>query len=205
MERCKQCGTLKVPEQFRKYYGKGRKSNYKTCLDCEKINTRYKYLVTKIRKNSSPEFWLDCEVIAKILRPDEVEELGKIEQLYELLKSKGLKPPAFDSGRKCGTGSKLNEILDMHKAEVEKVTEVAKVVDMPLPNDTPTELLEWLTKDLSQFEPEHLQDVVAEELQKKYRPKIGVDPVHLTPMYDDKYRAVLNKIQQRFDAFEDEQ
>ena len=203
MIRCKQCGDLKVPEKFRKYYGTGRKSSYKTCLDCEKINTRYKYLVSKIRKNSSPDLWLDSETISKILRPEEIEDLNKIEELYEVLKSKGLKPPAFDSGRKGKADLRIDATLDRHKAEVEKVTTVAKAADISIPSNTPLELIDWLTKDLSKYTPEHLQEDISDELQKKFRPKIGVDSVNLVPIYDDRYREVLNEIQERFDVYEE--
>jgi len=73
--KCKQCGINKPAEQFRKYYG-GRKGHYKTCLDCERINSRYKYLHNK-----------------QELSQDESNELIKIEELYTVQRKHGLKPP----------------------------------------------------------------------------------------------------------------
>ena len=72
---CKQCGDMKPLDQFRPYYG-GRKGTYTRCLQCERINSREKYLSKK-----------------KALTDAERKELDKIHQLYEAQRSCGLSPP----------------------------------------------------------------------------------------------------------------
>lgn len=75
MKSCRQCGDLKPLEQYRSYYN-GRKGTYTVCLDCERINSRHKYLARKKNKTA-----------------DDVTEIGKIEVLYEAQRQAGLKPP----------------------------------------------------------------------------------------------------------------
>jgi hypothetical protein len=202
MHSCKQCGEIKAPEMFRKYYT--GKSLYNTCLDCEKINARYKYLTGKVRKNCTEAAWDNDEIIAKVLTSDEAAELKSIKELYTALKARGLKPPQFGAGNTRRKPIKVDELLTKYKGIVDKVTETAKELNMDLSSNIPVELIEWLTKDLYEFEPSYLQDVVAEKLQKQYRPQIGIDPETYNPVYDNTYRAVLNKILERFDNYEDE-
>lgn len=73
---CRQCGKVKPIEQFRNYYG-GRKGTYTTCLACESINARAKYLRNK----------------GTTISEEEQAELDKIELLYDTQRKLGLKPP----------------------------------------------------------------------------------------------------------------
>ncbi|MNL29179.1 hypothetical protein D3C87_1508550 [compost metagenome] len=59
-----------------------------------------------------------------------------------------------------------------------------------------------MSVDLQAFTPEALEQV-GDELMTKYRKTTGVDPITLVPIYDDKYRDILNEILKRFDAYED--
>lgn len=75
MNKCKQCGEVLPDNMFRKNYYNCKPS--RTCLKCEKINSRAKYLIRKGDKAT----------------PAEKSELAKIEQLYEYQRLAGLKPP----------------------------------------------------------------------------------------------------------------
>lgn len=75
MQSCKRCGEAKPLPQFRKYYG-NRKGHYTYCLECERIETRRKYLAGK-----------------KLLTPDELYELQTIENLYDARAKRGLSVP----------------------------------------------------------------------------------------------------------------
>lgn len=163
IKKCKQCGVMKPPEQFRTYYG-GRKGRYKTCLTCEKINSRYKYLTAKVDFSEA-----------------EQAESEKIDQLYQLQRERGLKPP--------GT---LGHTVDL-QAELDRYKEP----------DVPEELAKWLDEDLSKHTVEFLQETVADQLLKSYRPVLSMDG-NYKPVYDETYREVINKILKRFDDYEDD-
>lgn len=183
MKTCRQCGEIKpaTKEHFRPYYNKKSNAFYTNCLTCEKLNSRHKYLVKKQKADN--------------LNDAEAQELGKIEDLYDLLRAEGLKPPA----KRDETVPALS-LDDMIAERKKRAEERAKqpIVDIPV------ELHEWLTKDLSDFEPDYLQDEIVDALTKKYRPQIGVDQLNnYKPIYDDKYRDVLNQIIKRFDEYED--
>ena len=188
-KKCRQCGEIKQETEFRQYYGETRsgkeRGRYRTCKTCESINTRYKYLCKKQSNGKASE--------------QELQELNKIEQLYDLLRAKGLKPPA--KRERSTVLNLVDELLDKYSAST---TEIAATVDDELViAAAPQELLDWLNADLSQYDPEYLQDVVADELIKKYRPQVGVDPNTYKPIYDDTYRDILNKVLERFDEYED--
>lgn len=173
--KCRQCGEIKQEAEFRQYYGETRtgkeRGRYRTCKACESINTRYKYLCKKQAKGKASE--------------QELQELDKIEQLYDLLRAKGLKPPA--TRERSTVLSRVDELLERHSVSVVAAQE----------------LLDWLNADLSQYEPAYLQDTVADELIKRYRPQVGVDPNTYEPIYDDTHRDLLNKVLERFDEYED--
>lgn len=188
--KCRQCGEIKQETEFRQYYGETRtgkeRGRYRTCKACESINTRYKYLCKKQAKGKASE--------------RELQELDKIEQLYDLLRAKGLKPPA--TRERSTVLSLVDELLEKHSASVVEieVDDGEQVIAA-----APQELLDWLNADLSQYDPAYLQDVVADELIKKYRPQVGVDPNTYKPIYDDTHRDLLNKVLERFDEYEDTQ
>lgn len=78
---CRQCGEIKPIAQYRPYYG-GRKGTYTTCKLCEKINSREKYLRSKVELTS-----------------DESDELDKIHLLWDAQTKAGLRPPRSNRSR----------------------------------------------------------------------------------------------------------
>lgn len=177
---CKQCGELKPIEQFRKYYG-GRKGHYNTCKMCEKINARYKYLNNKETHCSA-----------------EIDELAKIEQLYEAQRQAGLQPPRRDAERNKPLVDSLDDMIAKYTAMsvVPSVDEGTKKVPVP------ADLQMWLQCELHE-EPDYYLDEVYEELKAKYRPQISIDPSTLQPVYDETYREVLEQILERLYDYED--
>lgn len=180
---CKQCGELKPIEQFRKYYG-NRKGHYTICKTCEKINSRAKYL----RRKGECMNW------------DEEAELAKIEKLYEVQRAAGLQPPHDSLGRKVPLVESLDDMISKYEQQAEVVKDVVQAVNAP---DIPAELSKWLTEPLTE-EPEYYQEEVYEQLKAKFRPKTKIDQDTMLPVYDDTYKPVLDKILERFDAYEDE-
>ena len=175
MPVCKQCGELRPSDQFRSYYA-GRKGRYTTCKLCEKINSREKYLSHKPELNES-----------------EVEELAKINELYVVQRAVGLRPPGTSNGRTIP----LNESLD---DMISKYAVTASAVPDNL--TAPAELLQWLTAELTK-EPDFYLDSIYETMRTKYRPQLSVDTDTMLPVYDDTYKAVLDKVLERFNEYED--
>lgn len=184
---CKQCGKLKPLSNFRHYYG-GRQGTYKTCLDCERINTREKYLRRKSEEDR--------------ISDKEREELESIHVLYTVQRSAGLQPPR--SRQDSSTLELVHSMLDQYAAAERTAAEAALSSDMVIPgsDNVPDELKIWLNKKLTK-EPEYYQDVVYEKLREKYRPIIEIDKSTMLPVYDDTYRFVLDAILKRFDEYED--
>lgn len=75
---CKNCGQEKSVDLFRHYYD-GRKGTYTYCRDCERIETRRKYLKRRGDK---------CT-------PAQRKELQDIEELYRARAAKGLHAPGI--------------------------------------------------------------------------------------------------------------
>jgi hypothetical protein len=183
LKKCQQCGEYRQLEEFRKYYNKtqkSKKSHYKTCKICESINQRYKYLGRKKELNES-----------------EIVERTNIDDMYDILRDAGLQPPTKKSDPNT-VPNLVADIVSKRKADLERREDA----DVEL--DTPDELVEWLTTELSPRTPEELEEV-SDRLWRTYRPKVGVDEAdNYKPMYDDTYRDILNQIQTRFDEYEDE-
>jgi hypothetical protein len=95
-QTCKRCGAAKPLSQFRKYYG-NRKGHYTFCLECEKLETRRKYLKSKTS-----------------LTDYEQHELESIEKLYAMRMKRGLKVP-------CQRDSSMDvlSIVERHLAEMQ--------------------------------------------------------------------------------------
>ena len=180
---CKQCGEHKPIEQFRKYYG-NRKGHYTICKTCEKINSRAKYL----RRKGECMSWA------------EEAELAKIEKLYEVQRAAGLQPPHDHMGRKVPRAESLDDMISKYEQQVAGVKEVVQAITV---TNIPADLGRWLTETLTE-EPEYYQEEIYEQLKAKYRPKVKIDPDTMLPVYDDTYKPVLDKILERFDAYEDE-
>jgi hypothetical protein len=195
LKTCKQCGEKKTINQYRKYYN-SRKGYYNTCKSCEKINTRYKYLLKKRNTNG-----------IESLTENECAELNKLDTLFELLRANGLQPPEFGSKHRRSDPDIMNTVdslMQKHEQNFNELQELSDKVGMAVSGTVPQELQEWLTKDLSDNEPEYLQEVVYDALKAKYRPQTGLDSITMLPMFDNTYRDILNKILERFDAYEED-
>lgn len=181
MKMCKQCGELKPVEQFRQYYG-GRKGYYTICRACEKINSRAKYLEKK-----------------QELTEAERVELDKIYTLYDAQAACGLQPPRRSDGRSTKLTDDLDAMISAYASRANQVANVDPTLDT---SATPPELLEWLSKELS-GDPEYYLDEVYEDLTAKYRPMQRVNPETLLPEYDDTYAVALDKVLNKFYAYEE--
>ena len=111
-------------------------------------------------------------------------ELSRIMQLYELQRICGLKPPKMRS---------TEERKKLFMETFEKYKALAEA--------GPEELQYWLSAELTDV-PEYYLDTIYEQLKAKYMPKVGVT-AELLPVYDTKYADLLNKILDRFNAYED--
>lgn len=181
-KRCKQCGKFKPIERFRKYYG-GRKGTYTTCKDCEKINSRAKYLTSKGDK---------CNCAEQL-------ELSKIHMLWSAQRAAGLQPPRESTGRNVPLAENLTDMINEYTQQAAAMQGAALDVDT---SEVPAELSRWLTEPLVE-EPEYYQDEVYDSLSAKYRPKISIDQTTMLPVYDNTYKPILDKILERFDNYED--
>ena len=184
VKTCKQCGELKPIGQFRKYYG-GRKGTYKMCKACESINSREKYLVSK----------------GDALNQQEEAELDKIHTLWDYQRKLGLQPPGRQE-RKVPLSNELDGMLDKYKCMAEQVTSTTAALHELQVKDVPKELLDWLVTPLTE-DPDQYIDDIYETLVETYRPCIGIDRDTMMPVYDNKYKAVLDKILERFTDYED--
>lgn len=174
---CKQCGQLKPHEQFRQYYG-GRKGRYTVCLQCEKINSRLKYLEKK----------------ANLTEAEQIE-VTKIHELYEAQRSVGLQPPRQGGGRTAPIVDSLDDMIGMYKSQ-------AEAARLPDNSDAPAELVEWLSVELTE-EPDYYLDEVYEQLRSKYRPVHRIDTTTMLPIYDETHAETLERILERFNEYED--
>ncbi len=186
---CKQCGELKpVATGFRKYYkGKGY---YRTCLECERINNRRKYLQSIIAPAT--------------LQP----ELQAILDLYAAQRRAGLSPPA----ERVATGSTF---IDSVRKQIEQLSTErdmglqAKSIDsaagaaLPLPSELQT----WLNYKVSDYQSDNRDpdDLYAQfdDLEARYRPVLQIDPVTFDKVYDERFAAALRSIYRVLSDYED--
>lgn len=89
---CKRCGKDQPLENFRKYYG-GREGYYTFCKTCEKIEARRKYLM-RLGDKATPE---------------QLEEIAKIDKLYDMQHAAGLSAPRHRTKTKDLVDSLLQE------------------------------------------------------------------------------------------------
>lgn len=184
VKTCKQCGEIKPIAQFRKYYG-GRKGTYKMCKSCERVNSREKYLRAKGESMASYE----------------EDELRKIHELYKYQRRMGLQPPTRQE-RHATITEELDDMLDKYKGMAAQVAEVTKQETLDAMAGAPQELIKWLLEPLTQ-EPDYYMDEVYEKLVDTYRPCTGIDKATMMPVYDNKYKVILDKILERFTDYED--
>jgi hypothetical protein len=173
MKKCKQCGEVKPSNQFRRYYG-GRKGHYTRCLICEKVNSRYKYLVHKINRSDIEE-----------------GELQSIETLYTEQRTIGLEPPnTKKEAREPDVQTIIGGLLNKYKT-------VATVLIK-----SPAELQEWLVRDLTE-EPEYY-DRIYDDLKKRFRPLVsvgaGFTPVY-DETHKEALEAILNRFCEYEDTY----
>jgi hypothetical protein len=162
------------PEEAFRKYYGGRKGHYNTCRTCERINSRLKYLMSKQANLTS----------------EERTEQEQILKLYQIQRKLGLQPPnTFVQPIPTRT------LVDNLLAKYEDVGD--------LPEWVPMDLSKWLTAELT-LDPDYYLDKVYEELVRKYRPVVRIDEQTLLPIYDDRYKEVLNKILDRFYNYETE-
>lgn len=191
---CKQCGKMKPLDAFRTYYG-NRTGTYNTCLSCEKVNTREKYL----RKKSNYSAISDSEA----------EELEKIHLLYKVQRAAGLQPPRLQE-KNNSLADKLDDMITLYSkqeadlaAEAERSSETSPLSPATDEEFIPAELQMWRTKELTGA-PEYYQDTIYELLREKFRPIKEIDQKTMMPVYDNTYKHILDEILTRFDAYEDE-
>ena len=184
VKTCKQCGELKPISQFRRYYG-GRKGTYTMCKQCERINSREKYLVAK----------------GESISQQEATELDKIHTLYEYQRSLGLQPPTRQT-RRAALNADLDDMLSKYKDMAEQAASSAPSIFDSVMDNAPYELTKWLIVDLDQ-EPDYYLDEVYDKLCDIYRPCVGIDKASMMPVYDNKYKAILDRILERFNDYED--
>ena len=179
---CKQCGVTKPIEQYRKYYG-GRKGSYTICLDCEKINSRYKYLSVK----------------GECMGWGEEAEFDKISKLYDMQRSIGLQPPRYGNKGSGSTESAVDNLIAGYQDYADKCAELTKPKGIQV---APMEIINWMATPLT-FEPEYYLDTVYEDLKTKYRPVKSIDDITKLPKYDDTNILALDALLERFNIYED--
>lgn len=191
---CKQCGKMKPLDAFRTYYG-NRTGTYNTCLSCEKVNTREKYLRKKSNYNA--------------ISDSEAEELEKIHILYKAQRAAGLQPPRLQE-KNNSIADKLDDMIALYNKQEEDLAAEAEhsPKTSPLSPATdekfiPAKLQMWLTNKLKR-EPEYYQDTIYESLREEFRPIKEIDQKTMMPVYDNTYKHILDEILARFDAYEDE-
>ena len=184
VRKCKQCGEVKQLSKdfFRPYYGKNAKGFYRVCRTCESINNRYKYLTGK----------------GEAATQADLEEIARIEELYDTLRELGLEPPRYGAGTTSTVHTLVEDLLQKKKSQIAE--RKAQLEEVGVETDTPAELLDWLTKPLTE-KPEYYEDVYF-KLREKYMPIIGTN-LDATPKYDETYKEILDRILERFDEYED--
>jgi len=182
VRKCKQCGEIKQLSFFRPYYGKNARGFYRVCKTCESINNRYKYLTGK----------------GDAATQADLEEIKRIEELYDTLRELGLEPPRYGARASSTVYSVVEELLKRKQQQVANRKE--QLEEIGVEADIPTELAEWLSKPLTE-EPEYYEDVYF-KLREKYMPVVGTNP-DATPKYDETYKEILDQILKRFDDYED--
>lgn len=96
---CSRCGVEKPVEAFRPYYG-NRKGHYKFCRECERIEERRKYLCRK-----------------SDLTAQQLDELRKIEKLYELRTADGLDVPGKAAHKNPSVESLVDSQLEAFRGD----------------------------------------------------------------------------------------
>lgn len=197
VKRCIQCGLLKPEDDFRPYTYAAKnntKGRYRICKTCEAINQAYRRAKLAEQNCEDDDAYWDAS-----------QEVKRIEKLYDVLASRGLRVPnrKFES-------QEAKQVDDVERLMA--FYETQPTTTSPLPSAVapavPADLQEWLDVPMETWleqgiSPEYLQETIYESLKSKYRPMLRVDKDTFLPVYDDTYKDILNMILQRFDEYEE--
>jgi hypothetical protein len=181
LKKCKQCGTIKSENLFREYYGRGAQkgtrtgNRYKTCKDCETVNSRLKYLLKK-----------------DILTESEQLDVDNIYELYTLLRAAGLRPPT-DEKKEKPVATLITDMI----AAASSIQPVVKVVLDD--GEVPDELQTWLTKSFEGQDPEAIEEEL-EDLEDKYRPLV-ISHGSQIPVRDHKYESIFIDLDRKLEDY----
>ena len=113
----------------------------------------------------------------------ELDELEKIHSLYALQESRGFSPPRVTKQER--TVDTVSAILSSYGGST-----------------IPEDLQKWLTCELT-LAPEYYIDTVYDSLLRQYAPLKKIDETTYARVHDQTYKAVLDKILDRFYDYED--
>lgn len=182
MIKCKQCQELKQETDFRKIKKTGSDDIScirKTCLDCERINNKFKYLQ---KKDSLSE--------------DESSLKERILNLYTTQKELGGAVPSYDDTK---------DILDTLNLAAENAEE--RLLQNRINRENMFTI--WLEKSNEElYEDEYTPDYLFDKytsLKKEFKPIIGYTEDH-APIYadiDEKFDNLLKQLSEKFEAYEE--
>lgn len=203
VKRCVQCGLLKNIDEFRPYTYSNEKNTegrYRLCRDCETLNTKYRRDLQYVEENAAA---VQSGGGNPKIYADKAQFIARIETLYTMLESKGLRTPLSKAqAKKDNTTLAIEQLEKFYSAPQQTTVAISSTVQ------TPDELLQWLNESALDwaemgFTPEYLQETVYESLKAKYRPQTGFDKTSFLPVYDDTFKEILNQILKKFDDYEE--
>lgn len=167
---CKQCGFGKPITKYRQYYG-GRKGRYTACLDCERINSRYKYLKKK-----------------EVLTAAEEAEIAAINKLYNTQRERCLCPP--------NTASRTQAIKDEVESLLNKYPE-----DTPagIPHELQEWLTKPLTEEPEYYVGIH--DELVKKYRKVLRVDKDTRTVHYDTTHSKVLSEILERFYDYEDSY----
>lgn len=200
VKRCIQCGLLKPEDDFRPYTYAAKnntKGRYRICKSCEAINQAYR----RAKQTVSAHYAADMDDSHDLRL-----EITRIEKLYDVLASRGLRVPnrKFES-QEAKQVDDVERLMAFYETQPTTTTNQLPSAVAPA---VPADLQEWLDVPMETWleqgiSPEYLQETIYESLKSKYRPMLRVDKDTFLPVYDDTYKDILNMILQRFDEYEE--
>jgi hypothetical protein len=170
--KCKQCTELKPINQFRRYC--------QTTLTGDRSESRYRYCLNCERVNNGYKH-------AK--RTNNLQSMVEFEACYKLLIAKG--------GIIPGMSQKVSAYDALH--ETIKLAQAPKVSTDDITSWT---IDEWLTKDLTQFSFDFINDYVSGPLRDKLKPILRFDQETGQEIRDTTNQDTFNQILYRMDDLE---
>lgn len=168
------------------------------CRQCGELQDANNFRPYYNRKNSRCKTCKTCEKInnrykyldAKVSRDEaDTEEYEAIQLLYEAQAAAGLKPPLVQKEQ--------DDIMSLIKSKMTIVEPIAAIGE-----GAPYDLTRWLTEDISTMSPESLEDI-HDKLTERYAPVIRINADTGLPIREDKFKATLDKVLDRFMEYED--